>query len=121
MSRHGARISSSERGTVALCSDRGTVSTLPQSLHLPLLPAALSLTRIERPHFGQAKLMVMARDPLVCVLLELSVRSKTSMETDRRRIKIGGGKNPKCPLQSGPFCTSEFSRPPGDLCRTIRQ
>ncbi|HXY33480.1 MAG TPA: hypothetical protein VEI07_04585, partial [Planctomycetaceae bacterium] len=68
MSRHGARISSFERGTVAVSSDRGTVKTLPQSLHLPLLPAALSLTRIARPHFGQANLMVMARDPLDCVL-----------------------------------------------------
>jgi hypothetical protein len=37
---------------------------LPQSLHLPLFPAALSLTRMPRPHFGQSNLMVMARDPL---------------------------------------------------------
>jgi hypothetical protein len=72
VSRHGAKISSSERGTAAVCSDRGTVSIVPQSLHLPLLPAASSLIRMARPHFGQANLMVMARDLRDCILERLN-------------------------------------------------
>jgi hypothetical protein len=90
VSRQGARISSSDRGIVAVSSDRGTVKTLPQSLHLPLLPAASSLTRIERPHFGQANRMVMARDLLGMRFSGIKMNNSPSMETDRRRIKFGG-------------------------------
>jgi hypothetical protein len=89
VSRHGARISSSERGTAAVRSERGTVSTVPQSLHLPLLPAVSSLVRIARPHFGQANLMVMARDPLGLrsAAIRIETLPRPSMETQRQRIK----------------------------------
>jgi hypothetical protein len=66
---------------------------LPQSLHLPLLPAASSLIRIARPHFGQANLMVMARDPLGLRVDEMKNLSSSSMETEGRRIKCWATKS----------------------------
>jgi hypothetical protein len=45
---------------------------------------------MERPHFGQANRMVMARDLLGMRSAGIKMNNSPSMETDRRRIKFGG-------------------------------
>jgi hypothetical protein len=45
------------------CERAGMMSALPQSLHLPLLPAAASFVRIGLPHSGQSKVIVIVLAP----------------------------------------------------------
>jgi hypothetical protein len=45
------------------CARAGMVSALPQSWHLPLLPAAASFVRIGLPHSGQSKVIVIVGGP----------------------------------------------------------
>jgi hypothetical protein len=72
---------------------------VPQSLHVPLLPAASSLIRISRPHFGQANLMVMARDLWDCTRLEIgSLFQHESVATKNQ--EFGDGKVANCPAAS---------------------